>query len=126
MKDEDNCAQILACIGDNGLWFHDRAIDWNKSTLSGQIIDGATCESEWGQQGWFSRSVGATLSCSNDQIGTFRYTADSLIGTGITEGQMNDGASVNAWTGKNVLAYLTPEGERHALLPCGLTIIPVS
>jgi len=39
---------------------------------------------------------------------------------------MSDGAYVKAWTGKNVLDYLTPEGERHILLPCGPTVIPIS
>lgn len=126
-RDEDNCAQILACVGDDGLWFRGRALGWNEGILAGRLSDGTACEGEWGRDGWFGRSVGASLSCADGRTGTFRYTAqDPLTGTGIAEGRMSDGREVTAWTGKNVLDYLTPEGERHALLPCGPTAIPIS
>ena len=80
-----------------------------------------------GAGGWFGWSLGATLECIDGRTGTFRYTAqDRTTGTGLALGRMSDGAYVKAWTGKNVLDYLTPEGERHILLPCGPTVIPIS
>lgn len=123
----NNCAQVLACIGDDGLWFRGRAVGWNEGILGGHLSDGTACSGEWGRGGWFGRSLDATLSCTDGRTGSFRYTAqDSVTGTGIAHGRMSDGAGVQAWTGANVLDYLTPEGERYALLPCGPTAIPIS
>lgn len=67
------------------------------------------------------------LTCDDGRTGTFRYTAqDPRTGTGLASGTMSDGAPVTAWTGRNVLRYLTPEGERHAILPCEGAGIPIS
>ena len=123
----DNCSRILACIGEDGLWLDGRANGWERGTLSGRMSDGTTCAGTWGQGGWFGRSLDAELRCDDGRTGAVRYTAqDPETGTGIGRGAMSDGAEVRAWTGRNVLRFLTPEGERRAVLPCEGGAVPIS
>jgi len=46
--DTNSCAQVLACIGTNGLWFRGQALGWNEGTLIGEMSDGTACTGEWG------------------------------------------------------------------------------
>lgn len=123
----DNCSRVLACVGEDGLWFDGRSDGWGEGTLSGRLSDGTACTGVWGHRGWFGLSLDAELRCEDGRSGRVRYTAqDPETGTGIASGALRDGTRVRAWTGRNVLAFLTPEGERVARLPCEGGAIPVS
>ena len=125
-RDEDDCSRILACIGEDGLWFDGRADGWDEGVLSGRASDGTACTGTW-RYTWLGLRATADIQCEDGRSGSIRFTAqDSLSGTGIGRGTTSDGLPIRAWTGRNVLDYLTPEGERRALLPCEGGAIPIS
>ena len=122
----DNCSRVLACVGEDGLWFDGRADGWNRGTVTGRLSDGTACAGTWRYDalGW---AASVRFACEDGRNGRARYAAqDPETGTGIGRGRMDDGATLHAWTGRNVLDYLTPEGERRALLPCEGGAIPIS
>ena len=113
-------------MGEDGLWFDGRADGWNRGTVTGRLSDGTACAGTWGYA-WHGMTARVEFRCDDGRSGRARYTAqDPETGTGIGRGRMSDGTSVRAWTGRNVLDYLTPEGERRALLPCEGGAIPIS
>jgi hypothetical protein len=113
-----SCSRILACVGDDGLWLDGQARGWDTGTLTATASDGTTCTGTWWVVG--ERRAGAEMACSDGSRGWVRYVAqDSITGTGIAAGAMEDGRSIRAWTGENVLEYLREEaGGPEALLPC--------
>ncbi len=125
-RDADNCSRILACVGEDGLWFDGRADGWNSGTVEGRLSDGTACAGTW-HYGLLGFTAKVEFRCEDGRSGRARYTAqDPETGTGIGGGVMDDGTQVRAWTGRNVLDFLTPEGERRASLPCEGGAIPIS
>ena len=125
-RDGDNCSRVLACMGEDGLWFDGRADGWNAGTLRGRMSDGTTCAGEWGYA-WHGMTAWVAFQCDDGRTGRGRYTAqDPETGTGLGRGELSDGTAFRAWTGRNVLDFLTPEGERRALLPCEGGAVPIS
>lgn len=117
-RDADNCSRVLACIGRDGLWFDGRADGWDVGTLEGRLSDGELCEGHWGYVD--ANSALAELRCEDGLVARIEYVAqDPETGTGLGRGVTNDGRAVEAWTGRNVLDFLTPEGGRVPVLPCG-------
>lgn len=116
--DAASCSRFLACIGEDGLWLDGRARGWNTGTLTGTASDGTTCAGSWWVVG--ERAAGAEMECSDGSRGRVRYVAqDPITGTGIAAGAMEDGRTIRAWTGENVLEFLREEaGGPEALLPC--------
>lgn len=120
----DNCSRVLACVGDDGLWLDGRADGWDQGTLSAELSDGTTCEGSWRVGGPMGLGT-AEMTCSDGREGGVVYTAqDGLTGTGIASGAMSDGAAIRAWTGRNVLEFLTGE-DGVPRLPCDAGAIPI-
>jgi hypothetical protein len=45
--DQENCVRILACLGEEGRWFHGRAFGRGEGTLAGVTDDGVACTGQW-------------------------------------------------------------------------------
>lgn len=124
--DASNCARTLACVGNDGLWFDGQARGWNEGVIVGQMSDGVVCGGHWAYGGVVNIAR-ATLSCQDGTTARLTYFAqDSLTGTGKAFGFDNRGRRIRAWTGENVLAFLTPEGGTAPELPCTDAPIPIS
>lgn len=125
-RDANNCARTLACIGNTGLWFEGEARGWNAGTLEGRMSDGTSCTGDWAY-GDILNTATATLICEDGTTARLIYYAqDPLTGTGQARGIDNRVRSIRAWTGLNVLEFLTPEGQDRPILPCTETGIPIS
>ena len=125
-RDEDNCSRVLACVGEDGLWFDGRSDGWNEGTVSGRLSDGTACAGRW-RYGLLGFTAKVEFRCEDGRSGRARFTAqDPETGTGIGGGVTSEGDDVRIWGGHNVLRFLTPEGERRAMLPCEGGAIPIS
>lgn len=122
----DNCSRVLACVGEEGLWFDGRADGWDQGALSGRLSDGRSCHGDWGYD-WLGLTAAVRFACEGGLTGRARFTAQHPeTGTGIGRGATNEGDEIRAWAGENVLRFLTPEGERRASLPCEAGAVPIS
>jgi hypothetical protein len=45
--DDANCVRVVACIGDEGVWFNGRAFGRGEGTFSGTTSMGLMCEGTW-------------------------------------------------------------------------------
>ena len=45
--DDANCVRVVACIGDEGVWFNGRAFGRGERTFSGTTSTGLMCEGTW-------------------------------------------------------------------------------
>ena len=125
-QDQDNCARALACIGRDGLWFDGQVRGWGSGVMAGQLSNGVVCGGSWAYGGLFN-TARAQISCQDGLTASMIfYAQDSLTGTGIARGLDTRGRSVKAWTGENVLQFLTPEGAAGPELPCTDEPIPTS
>lgn len=70
--DNSNCTRVLACIGDQGRWFHGRSFGRGAGWLSGVTDDGATCTGTWVQQNAFGLGQ-ADVTCSDGMTVTVYY-----------------------------------------------------
>ena len=123
---ESNCTQVLACVGDDGLWFRGRAFGWDTGNVSGQVSDGTKCDGTWTSGGLFGTGF-SSLECTDQTSVTVIYhQQDSKTGTVIGTGRFSDGRNVAVWTGRHVLTFLTNEKNGLPMLPCGGDPIPIS
>jgi hypothetical protein len=123
---QDNCVRVLACIGVDGTWFDGEAWGWDIGTVLGATSDEVGCIGTW-RSGGFLGTGTAQMQCDNGMsVNVLYYTQDNDSGTVIGRGSDSLGRAIIAWTGQNVLDYLTPEGRPSASLPCGPTPIPIS
>ncbi len=115
---DENCVRVLACIGDEGLYFDGGALGWDTGSVVGAISDWVTCSGEWTNDGPMGTGV-AQLTCSDgNEIDVIYYRQDPETGTAIGRGTDAYGRTIQVWSGENVLEFLTPEGEVDASLPC--------
>ena len=122
----DNCVRAVACVGDQGLTFDGQARGWDQGSIAGQLSDDTSCTGTWSSDGPFSTGI-ATLLCAGDlTIDVIYYNQDNATGTTIGRGMDSRGRAVQAWTGRNVLKFLTPDGQAIAMLPCASSAIPIS
>lgn len=125
--DQENCVRILACLGDEGRWFHGRAFGRGEGTLAGTTDDGVACTGTW-----TSRNVvglgQADVTCDDGaSIRVIYYYQDEWTGTATGRGLSSTGEAVQSWSGEHVLDYFrdgSPTGE--ARLRCGEYDIPLS
>ena len=123
--DQANCVRILACLGDDGVWFDGQARGWDQGTLTGLTSDGAACAGTW-DSGQPSEPGRSNFECSDGTVGSVTYTTrDGETGTVIGSGSDNKGRSLRVWTGLFVLDFLRGENQRPEL-PCGAEAIPIS
>jgi len=122
----ESCSRVLACIGVDGLYFDGGAFGWDTGEVLGQRNDGVACAGPW-RSGGFLGTGTAQLLCEDGLTGdAIYYSQDDETGTTIGRGTDSLGRPVIAWSGENVLRYLTPDGSPSARLPCGATPIPIS
>ncbi|RYH03970.1 hypothetical protein EU805_00945 [Salipiger sp. IMCC34102] len=116
--DTANCVRTLACVGDDGLYFDGKARGWDRGTVAGRLSDGIACDGTWDS----SRGDGigtARLACTDGtELGVTYRTIDNETGTVIGDGADSTGRDIRAWSGAQVLRFLTPEGGVSAELPC--------
>ena len=121
-----SCVRALACIGEAGLWFDGRSIGWNEGRLEGQTSDGSLSTGRWTADGPCGMGL-AELTCDSGLAAQVGYHAqDPATGTTTGTGKDNLGRAIKAWSGENVLQFLTPSGEVSARQPCTAEPIPMS
>ena len=117
--DDSNCVRVVACIGDQGVWFNGRAFGRGEGTFSGTTSTGLMCGGTWMSRNAFGLGQGDII-CENGQKGRVFYTyQDESKGTAVGQGAMYSGERIKIWSGTNVLVYLRGDtGELVAYLPC--------
>lgn len=121
---QDNCVRALACLGNDGLYFDGLVRGWNAGGITGALSDGTACVGRWTSEGLGGTGL-AWLECGGGLTAeVIYYTQDNDTGTAIGYGKDNLGRGVTAWSGINVLAFLTKDGV--ASLPCGTDPVPIS
>ncbi|MEM7488705.1 MAG: hypothetical protein AAF390_06225 [Pseudomonadota bacterium] len=124
--DRANCVRVLACIGEDGLWFDGEARGWDTGTVAGRISDGTTCEGTWDLDGPGGAGQ-ARLACEGGlEIGVIYTQQHNETGTVMGSGVDSLNRPVRVWSGLHVLRFLTPEGQVRAALQCGDAPIPIS
>lgn len=125
--DQDNCNRVVACVGDDGLWFNGRAFGRGSGAFSGLLSDGTACHGTWTARNFLGLGQ-ADVTCADGQRGRVFYTyQDEFTGTALGQGQMTDGRTIRMWSGTNVLGFLKGQtGAPVATLPCTPSGIPMS
>ena len=119
----DNCVRVLACIGDDGLWFDGRAIGWNHGTIAGGLSDGGICTGSWAYTSQISAET--RVSCDTGlEAAVVAISKDPATGTTVAEGRTDDGRRVTAWSGEYVMEFLRGPNGTPAL-PCTTAPIPL-
>jgi hypothetical protein len=121
-----NCVRILACLGEEGRWFHGRAHGRGEGILSGVVNDGVTCSGVWVTQNAEGQGQ-ANVTCSDGLHVAVRYDhQDVHTGTAIGQGTANTGEHVLVWSGKHVLTFFRDGAlQDEANLQCGRNLIPL-
>jgi hypothetical protein len=120
----DSCSRVLACVGEDGLWFDGRAIGWNTGTVAGELSDGTVCTGEWAYTS--SHTAETYVRCDDGmEVVVVTVSRDPSTATSIGKGTTSDGRSVMVWTGGNILQFLRGDGDEPAL-PCTPDPIPIS
>lgn len=119
-----SCSRILACVGNDGLWFDGRAVGWDAGIVTGRMSDGSTCEGEW-RSGFAFGTGRSVVSCSDGSRGQVIYYIQHNE-TGTVEGRGVDtmGRGLKVWTGLNVVDFLKDASGRPRL-PCTDDAIPI-
>lgn len=110
----ENCVHVVACVGGDML-FVGGSVGWNAGTVRGELYSGAACTGEW------DNATGrAGFRCADGTEGTVQYTlVDPATGTAIGAGVTRDGRAVEAWSGRNIAAFVERETGR-VTLACGV------
>jgi hypothetical protein len=125
--DAQNCVRVLACIGDQGRWFHGRSFGRGEGTLAGVVNDGTTCSGTWMSQN--AVGVGeAVVNCDDGMsVTVFYYYQDAYTGTALGRGLTNRKDVVQSWSGEHVIEYFkNGSPTKEAVLKCGIYDIPMS
>jgi hypothetical protein len=119
-ENPESCVHVIACIGTETL-FVGGSIGWDQGTLEGRLATGEACIGDW------DNSTGqARFACEDGTAGTVQYLhQDAPTGTAIGQGTTEDGRTVEAWSGQNVLDYIRRE-TREVILQCGPATIPLA
>lgn len=125
--DQSSCSRVLACVGDQGHWFHGRAFGRGHGKVTGRMNDGATCHGEWKQKGFLGFGQ-ASVDCTDGTKVQVLYTyQDHWTGTATGRGQTNKGDLVEVRSGQNVLEYLDQKtGLKRRALPCESGLLYIS
>ena len=89
--DDANCVRVVACIGDEGVWFNGRAFGRGEGTFSGTTSTGLMCEGTWMSRNAFGLGQ-ADVMCEYGRKGRVFYTyQDEYTGTAVGQGAMHSG-----------------------------------
>ena len=121
-----NCVRILACLGEDGRWFHGRAYGRGDGTLSGAANDGVACAGTWVSQNAEGQGQ-ADVTCADGLQVTVLYDyQDVHTGTAVGQGIANTGDLVMVWSGDHVLTFFqNGTVEAEAMMRCGDHMIPL-
>lgn len=122
-----HCMRVLACIGDDGLYFDGQARGDAVGLILGRTSDGVSCSGHWSNvHGTDSRGEGrARLKCGDGSRFHLVYDSrDRQAGTHIGVGKDSNGRMIRAWTGDDVLHFLSDENDRPSL-KCGDRMVPL-
>lgn len=125
--DQANCVRILACIGDQGRWFHGRAYGRGQGTLAGSVSDGVQCAGNWTSRNAFGTGQANVVCDDGMEVTVIYFYQEEYTGTAEGKGISNREEIVKAWSGENVLAYFRDGSPTaQAVLKCGSFDIPLS
>lgn len=121
---QENCVRVLACVGDEGLWFDGQARGWEQGLIQGFISDGTPCAGTWNSNGFLGTGF-ADVTCQDDTtMRVIYHTQDGETGTVIGSGRDSQGRAIRAWSGLYVLDFLRGDGDTLEL-PCGPAPVPI-
>ncbi|WP_420585694.1 hypothetical protein [Ruegeria sp.] len=122
-----NCVPILACLGQDGVYFTGRAVGWNSGTFAGQSSAAFACFGEWLSQGSFGLGE-AKITCDNALTGRAFFTYQHPeTGTATGLGFLSNGEPFRVWTGFNVEQFLLNEyGDINTADMCKAASKPIS
>ncbi len=87
--DDANCVRVVACIGDEGVWFNGRAFGRGEGTFSGTTSMGLMCKGTWMSRNAFGLGQ-ADVMCEDGRKGRVFYTyQDEYTGTAVGQGAMH-------------------------------------
>ena len=119
-----NCVRVLACIGDQGLFFYGQARGEDVGIVLGRMSSGLQCSGRWGARK-FSRRGYAKLKCEDgSRFNLNFFDRDPRTGTTITDGKDSEGRMIRAWSGANVLHFLGGTTQMPSL-KCGDFMVPL-
>ncbi|MDO5633138.1 MAG: hypothetical protein Q4G22_15085 [Paracoccus sp. (in: a-proteobacteria)] len=120
LRDDDaSCTRVLACVGDQGRWFHGRSLGRGAGDVVGVMSDGVACTGRWTERGVMGFGQ-ADVTCDDGTRVEVIFTyQDRYSGTATGRGLTEDGLAVQVWSGQNVLGYLhQTTGAPTGTLPC--------
>lgn len=121
------CMRVLACIGEEGVFFDGQARGDGVGIILGHTSEGVQCSGHWSSiDGTDIRGEGrARLKCADGTRFHLIYDGrDQRDGTQIGVGKDSNGRMIRAWTGENVLHFL--EDKNHnPTLRCGDQMVPL-
>jgi hypothetical protein len=125
--DQANCVRILACIGEQGRWFHGRAFGRGEGTLAGVVNDGVSCTGKWTSRNAFGTGQANVVCDDGMEVTVIYFYQEEYTGTAQGKGISNREEVVSAWSGENVLDYFRDGNPTaQAVLKCGSFDIPLS
>lgn len=117
---QQNCVRVLACIGETGLYFDGVARGWDAGSLMGRTSAGTLCFGKWSAGGLLGSGTAEMRCMDGLTVNLIFYTQDNSTGTVIGRGMDSENRVVRAWSGNNVLQFLTgPNGRPR--MECGTT-----
>jgi hypothetical protein len=125
--DQANCVRVLACIGDQGRWFHGRAFGRGEGTLAGVVNDGVVCQGTWTSRNAMGLGQADVVCEDGAKIGVLYFYQDEYTGTALGRGESDRGDLVQSWSGEHVLDYFRDGNPTaDAVLKCGTHAIAIS
>jgi hypothetical protein len=125
--DAQNCVRVLACIGDQGRWFHGRSFGRGEGTLAGVTSDGVSCSGAWVSRNSLGLGQADVVCDDGMSVSAIYYYQDEYTGTALGRGLSNQDEVVQSWSGDHVLDYFRDGSPtREAALKCGSYDIPIS
>lgn len=117
---QSNCVRVLACWDGQSQWFDGQARGWDQGTVSGTLNDGQSCTGWWRAGGPMGVGLGH-ITCDRLSADVIYHTQDNATGTVIGSGRDSTGATLQLWSGRNVLDFLRDD-RGTPQLPCGPTV----
>lgn len=118
------CVRVLACIGNEGVYFDGQARGEGVGIILGRTNRGQQCSGHWGAH----KQLGAgraRLKCGDGSQFHLNFAArDGATGTTISAGKDSHGRMIRAWSGANVLHFLD-QGDDMPSLKCGKLMVPL-
>ncbi|MQY42077.1 hypothetical protein GG681_05455 [Epibacterium sp. SM1969] len=118
------CVRVLACIGDEGVYFDGQARGEGVGIILGRTNTGLQCSGHWGAHEQLGAGR-ARLKCGDGSQFHLNFASrDGDTGTTISSGKDSQGRMIRAWSGANVLHFLD-QGDNMPNLKCGDLMVPL-